>query len=283
MKTAIVLCLDSNYVEPAAVFLESLAENYHFRKEIDIACVMPVEDSAGFETLKSLVNLDLRFNLKLYTVSESDYSWANNLSVDGKKIPKTVWYRLFLGSILKDYEKAIYFDPDILIVDDIQPILDHPMRNKFMAAYDVVGVPYLYNLHRGTVSHFVTGVLILDLNWWRSSGIENQFQDDVEKFGPDELLDEYLMNKYLKDVWYPLPFSFNFHAFTTDAHGVPDWDSTYLPWHFYKHAIAFHFAGPVKPWNYSTVITKEDTSRLGSEWRRRREILGTKRNPRPLI
>lgn len=283
MKTAIVLCLDSYYVEPAAVFLESFADNYHYRKDIDIVCVMPEADAEGFEKLKSLVNLDLRFVLHLVSVPDSAYPWMQNLFVESKPIRPTVWYRLFLGSLLKDYDRAIYFDPDILIVNDVQPILDHPMRSNFLATYDTVGVPYLYNLHSGHMAHFVTGVLMMNLNWWRDSGIEDKFREDIETNGPHDLLDEYLMNKYLKDEWYPLPLSFNFHSFETDAHGVPNWDVSYLPMHFYRHAIVFHFAGPLKPWNYEETLKVRDKSVLGGEWRRRRTLIGTKRKPRSLI
>ena len=95
--------------------------------------------------------------------------------------------------------------------------------------------------------------------------------------GPHELMDEYLLNKYAIAHWHALPVTFNFCFFNFDGYGVPDWDSTCLPIHF-KHAIAIHYAGSIKPWNFND-IAGTDESRLGAEWRRRRDAI-VNRNPR---
>lgn len=288
MKTAIVLCIDANYVEPAGVFLESLAENYHYRRDLDVVCVMPASDSDGFKRLKDITNLDRRINLQVKLIDDDKYPWLVGLSVDDRaagprKLPPSLWYRLLLGSILEEYDKAIYFDPDILIMNDVQPILDYPMKAELMATFDTLGIPNVYNLPNKHKVHFVSGVLILDLNWWRSSGIEDKFKNDLLENGPNELMDEYLLNKYGIDNWFPLPISFNFHAYKTNEYGIPDWDSSFLPTHTYKTAIVHHFAGQLKPWNFKKIAGIHDTSLLGAEWRRRHSLLGTKRKPRPLI
>lgn len=278
MRTAIVTCIDANYIEAAAVFFESFSENYHYREELDLVCVMPEADADAFKVLQSMVNLDKRLKLSVSLVSDDMFPWIVNAAVgDRWKHSKAAWYRLLLGSILPNYDKAIYFDPDILIVDNVQPILDHPMHNKFLAVYDTVGVPYFYKMSRGEIAWLTSGVLIIDLNWWRSEGIEELFKADLQANGSDELIDEYLLNKYLKPYWHPLPVTFNFYAFKVDEYGVPNFDESYLPV-YYKHAIAFHFAGRVKPWTFEEYIKKEDPSRLGKEWMRRLEIVRRRRD-----
>jgi len=280
MKTAIVTCIDANYVEAAAVFIESFSENYHTNKELDIICVMPDTDKEAFKWLSSTVSVNSRLNLKLRSVSsKSKYKWMHNAAVSERwqKSP-AVWYRVVLGSILHEYDKAIYFDPDILIVENVQPILEYPMYGKLMAVPDVTGAVYMYGENRGEVAWFSTGVLIIDLNWWRGSGIEDVLKQDVISGGAKELVDEHFLNKHLKDVWYPIPFTFNFYAFKSDSHGMPDYDKTFLHPAFYSHAIVMHFAGPCKPWNYKELTTKTDKSRLGAEWRRRRDIILSREN-----
>lgn len=274
MKTAIVTCIDANYVEAAAVFIESFSENYHINKELDIICVMPESDKSSFKWLSSTVKLNSRLNLSLRTVSKSTHKWIHDASVSDRwqKSP-AVWYRVMLGSILAEYDKAIYFDPDILIVDNVQPILDHPMHGKLMAVQDVTGAAYMYGQGRGEVAWFSTGVLIIDLDWWRESNIEETLKQEIINNGASDLVDEHLLNKYLKDVWYPIPLTFNFYAFKSDAHGIPDYDSSFLHSGFYSHAIVMHFAGPCKPWNYKEITSKTDKSRLGEEWRRRRDLI----------
>lgn len=278
MKTAIVTTIDANYIEPAAVFFESFSDNYHNYKELDIVCVMPEEDAGAFDELAAMVNLDKRLKLKVRLVSPDRYRWTEEAAVgDRWKHSKAAWYRLLLGSILDDYDKAIYFDPDILIVDNVQPILDHPMYNKFMAVFDTVGVQYFYSKGRGDVGWLTSGMLIIDLNWWREAGVEEWFREDVAANGSDELIDEHLLNKYLKPYWHPLPVTFNFYAFVKDAHGVPDFDQSYLPV-YYKHAIVMHFAGRVKPWTFKEIVTIDDPSDLGARWFKYLERVRNRRN-----
>lgn len=269
MKTAIVLTLDANYIEYAAVFLESLSDNYHHKDDIDVVCIMPEEDAKAFNDLRGLVNLDKRLNLMVRLVGSELYKWTEeSLGRDDLyQHSKVLWYRLFLGSILHDYNKAIYFEPDMLVVDNVYPIISHPMYNKFMAVYDVIGVPYEFGKGRGDVAWMTTGTLIIDLDWWRDADIESLLVADLKANGFDEILDEDLFNKLLKPYWHPLPLGFNFYLFTRDAYGVPDYDSSPLPL-YHKHAIVYHFPGRVKPWTYKEIITKTDYSRITAEWYR---------------
>lgn len=217
MRTAIVMCFDDGYIDPASVLIESISENYYSRKILDIICIMPEESSMGFDVLASQVNLSGNVNLMLVKVPASELQWLNGLTANDKTYPASIWYRLFLGSLLPDYDKAIYLDPDMLVVSDIQPILNYPMYNKLMAVYDpVIGVQYLYERGNLNVSHFISGMFIADLNWWRESGIEQVFEKDLRDNGPDELLDEHLMNKYLLPYWHALPATFNFCFFDSN-------------------------------------------------------------------
>jgi lipopolysaccharide biosynthesis glycosyltransferase len=273
MKTAIVTCIDANYVEAAAVFFQSFSDNYHYREELDLVCVMPEEDAEAFDELVSMLHLDKRLKLHPKFVASGAYTWTEEAAVgDRWKHSKAAWYRLLLGSILDDYDKAIYFDPDVLIADNVQPIIDHPMYNKFMAVFDTVGVRYFYSKGRGDVAWLTSGMLIIDLDWWREAGIEELFKQDVKENGSDELIDEYLLNKFLKPYWHPLPVTFNFYAFKIDEYGIPDYDSSYLPV-YHKHAIVYHFAGRVKPWTFQEIVHKDDPSRVCAEWFRYRDIV----------
>lgn len=268
MRTAIVVCTDGSYIEPSAVLLQSFADNYHSKKDVDLVCVMPEGESEKFDYLSDLLSLDLRLHLKLVVAKDSDYGWMKSLvNSQGKNIFPSLWYRCFLGSLLPDYDKAIYFDSDIFIDKNVQPILDYPMNGKLMAVYDTVGVPWLYGIHQGTLAHFLSGVLIIDLAWWRDSGVEEKFKAELLSEGPNELLDEYLLNKYLFDRWFPIPITFNFHSYLEDDHGIPDWDSSYLAKGFYNDAIVYHFSGQAKPWNFKEIGGKDDESLLGQKWR----------------
>lgn len=276
MKTALVTIFDAGYIEQAAVFMDSVSENYHSHEELDLLCMLPEESAESFNELKDLVDLDPRINLKLVVVPTSEYGWLSEKTA-GHWGTATTWYRLFLGSLLPEYDKAVYLDVDMLVVENIQPLLNHPMHNKFMSVMDTLGVEYLYQKTRGDVAYLTDGVFIVDLGWWRESGIEDVFKAHIQDNQPEILVEEHVLNTYIKPYWHPLPFTFNYYMFKRDRHGVPDFDEGILPVH-YKHAIIFHFAGKVKPWTYEDVIVgRQDESNLGAEWRRRLEVVRSRR------
>jgi lipopolysaccharide biosynthesis glycosyltransferase len=272
MKTAIVTIFDEGYLEHAAVFLSSLSDNYHYHEELDVVCMVPDGTDEVFDRLSKLLDLDPRVNVYFKSIDVAKFPWIAS-AVSDHWGTATTWFRLFLGQLLPEYDKAIYFDVDMLVVDNIQPILDHPMHNKFMAVMDPVGVEYIYQRSRGAISYLTDGMFVADLNWWRDSNIESTFIEYIEENGIDILLEEHVLNACIKPYWHPLPFTFNFYMFKRDKFGVPDFDDSDMKLH-YKHAIVFHFAGKAKPWNFKELIGKEDISALGSKWRNIKDNLG---------
>ena len=285
MKTAIAIVFDTNYVEKAAIFLDSLSENYHGSDRLDITCVVPPHEPECFSELESLVSLTPRLNLVKVIYPKDISEWISGaVKQRFSWVPSMTWYRLFLGTVLADYDKVIYFDVDALVVDNIQPILDYEMHSPFMAAVDVTGFEIMFLKSRGELPRLHAGTLIADLNWWRESGIEAEFREAMNEWDSTLGSDEDLLNrnKTIRANWTLIPFTFNFLFFTRDAHGIPDFDSSDSLPLYYKHAIMIHFASQIKPWNYESIVGKPDESRVGTEWRRRESIILSRRKEKPL-
>lgn len=281
MKTTIAIVFDAKYVDKAAVFLESLSENYHGLDYLNISCIVPKFDEKAFDELLEIVRVSprLKLNKIVYPAALSDWI-AETVKQRFAWVPSMTWYRLFFGSVLTEYDKVIYFDVDALIVDNVQPILDYPMNSPFMATVDITGFEIMFLKSRGETPRLHAGTIIADLNWWRDSGIEDEFKAEMENWDSTLGSDEDLLNKNqtIRSNWTLIPFTFNFLFFTKDAHGIPDFDkSNSLPL-YYKHAVMIHFASQIKPWNYRTVVGKHDPSRLGAEWRRRAEIVNSRKS-----
>jgi lipopolysaccharide biosynthesis glycosyltransferase len=270
MKTCLSLVFDRGYRDQAAVFIQSLGEQYHGDVEYEIICIIPEEDIEFCLKISEVVSLPntLKVSYRAPVVPEgldiagikSDH-WGTNTS----------WYRLFVGSTLPEYDKVILFDADMLVVKDIQPLLDFPDFNKFMAAYDV----YPEALREGmeNMPVFNGGLFIADLNWWRDSKLEDKFVQHIKTKRITIAIDDDVLNRYVKDVWYPLPVTFNFYYFNIGDNGVPDWDSSYLTAQFKGALIIHFFGGGGKPWNYEKRNGRPDVSKLGNEWRNRRNEL----------
>lgn len=273
MKSCISLIFDESYVVQAAVLIQSLSDNYHDNEYLDIVCCIPGKSGIIFNEVMSMVKVRPRVNVKLVRVNEKNFPWISVLdkSSSDHHAPPLERYKLFLGSFLPEYDKTIYLDTDTMAVQNIQPMLDHPLHNKFMAVVDVSGCEFQFMKSRGESAYLNNGVMIIDLDWWRESEIEKVILEHVENDSHVRFGSEMLANIYLKDYWHPLPFTFNFYKFSRNEREVPNYDeSRELPEH-YKHAIIFHFAGPEKPWNFLEAVSKKDNSLLGEKWRRRAE------------
>ena len=270
----IVHIFDEPMLLPAAVAIQSIADNYHDNEDLHVVCCMPEGSEQAFESLNQMLDVDSRIVLKLVTIKKSEFGWLEKASnIESRHwAPTSIDFcKLFLGTLLPEYKKAIYMDIDVMAVSNIQPILDHPINGEVMAVIEIAGAEYGFLKSRGEAAHFSNGLLIMDLNWWRTSGIEETFQKHLQNVDETSMGGEEVSNLYLGKYWSPLPFTFNFMNFTRDKYGIPNYDeSNSMPWH-YKHAIIFHFAGRAKPWNYKEMVSKKDKSLLGERWRRMAE------------
>jgi lipopolysaccharide biosynthesis glycosyltransferase len=154
--------------------------------------------------------------------------------------------RIFIASTLNEYDEVIYLDPDILVLRDVDPLLNYPLRNKFLAVYD----PDFINVRVfGTcdIPYFNNGVFITSLSYWRDHDIEGQMVRWLLEHGPTECIEQDLMNRFLIDVWSPLPMSFNSSPFSTARN---DYTLT--------TPLIFHFVGPSKPWHQKRTTLKHE-------------------------
>lgn len=268
MRTVILITFDEEYFTCAAVFLKSLSDNYN-GSALDVVCLVTEELLSAESKFKSLIeasNLNVKFTRSpaegdLLVDGDNYLGWTNEM----------VWYRLIISDVLQEYDKVIYFDVDMLVLRDIQPILEYPMYQKFMATLDL-SAGDIDILGWKDYAYFNAGMFIADLNWWRESGIENKFRDYISTQKKTAFAEQDAMNILLKDVWGVLPISFNFYYFVWDEYGIPDWDQTILRSHA-KDPLVVHYVGSVKPWNYLDVTGKEDVSKFGTSWFTVRESL----------
>jgi lipopolysaccharide biosynthesis glycosyltransferase len=272
-KQCIATIFDQNMTIPASVLVQSIIDNYFSVDSLDIICVFlgSKSDLSALERLMDSIEKDSRVSIKIIDLTRTEYAWIDSLrgvTTKHHAPPLVDLCKLFLGSILFDYNKVIYLDTDMLVVRDIQPILEHPSYNKLMSIVDISGPEYYYLKSQGHFAHINTGFMVINLDWWRTFGAENLFLEHLKKDTELSMSAEELINIYIKPYWSPVPFTFNFFQFTRDIYGIPNYDeSNIIPQH-YKHAIVFHFVGAAKPWNFKEMVNRDDSSLLGERWRR---------------
>lgn len=97
------------------------------------------------------------------------------------------YLRLSMGSLLPEsVERALYLDCDVLAFDDVTRLWHTDLQGRTLAAVGNLG-------HQGTSEslYFNSGVLLIDLKQWRSSGVEKKlmaYLDNILVTGDGELI-----------------------------------------------------------------------------------------------
>lgn len=242
MKTVLTTSFDSNYVEQSLVALHSFLSN---TKEInfDIICIVSEDILDDAEHYSKLLGHKVSF----VTAHQTKDLVSRGLAIADHGVPVHCYQRIFLGSLFEDYAKCIYIDPDTITIRDTTPILKYPMRSPFMAVMeDFQQSKIIFNDEDRP--YFNNGVMIIDLNFWRSFDTENKLIKWIEEFGPTMTQEQDAMNAVLLDWWSPLPTNFNTLEFML-----------YLDPYFaqnHENPMIVHYLGEIKPWSKDARIYK---------------------------
>lgn len=257
MKLALATSFDENYIDYMPVMVQSISENYHGKEVLDFYCLVPEEllvKETQFRLNLNVTNMNIKF-----VTSENYKKFLNNGFANASIwVTQNAWHRMFISSLLKDYDKCIYLDADTMVCRDIDPLLNYPMYSKFMAYQEIWTESKAFETNDRI--YFNDGVFITDLNYWRDNDLENKMVDYVIKNGSTEYIEQDILNRFMVDEFYPLPMSFNFFA----------WQFRFLPfiYEIMKDPLVVHFNGPEKPWKKEADIYGVWTERWRSLYNR---------------
>jgi len=187
-EVPIFTATDDNYVPFLAVTLESMLDNaskdYNYSIKVlntgitaeNIAKIKKYErENVNIEFVdmqKSLEELGLRLHTCIYYT-------------------QVTYYRLFIPSLYPQYDKALYLDPDIVILGDVAKLYNINIGNNLVGATTdefVMSLPKIQayfikclGLNKVT-DYFNAGVLIMNLKQMREQKFEEQFIDLLAKY-----------------------------------------------------------------------------------------------------
>ncbi len=259
-KECVVLVVDGNYVNQAAVTIMSLSEN-SAGKSLD---VLVLHDSVSEEELTPIAEMKLREGVSVRFADAGNFmpeSQSGFYTENSERITNAAYYRLMLPWILSDeYEKALYLDSDMIAVSDISELLDeNPGSFLVSAVRDYWGICDCYRKEselrdwRESIGltelddYIISATLVFNLPLWR------------DRFSLDEVLklasskewrqhDQDVVNilckgeiRFIKPKW----------GFITACR-----NAALLPEKLYnefkeaeKNPSIIHFGGKPKPWN----------------------------------
>lgn len=162
----VMMCCDGNYIQHAAVFLVSLAQNNRSDQfQVVLACddiTIEIEEkfSQTFETYK---NINIQFSRVLGNV-------VGNLPISFG-LTKESWGRIFIDEYFPPHvEKVFYFDVDMVVTGALTALLTMDVSGHLLAAVSIPGSKRTA-VHGYDPSHgyFNSGVLVINLRKWREA------------------------------------------------------------------------------------------------------------------
>jgi lipopolysaccharide biosynthesis glycosyltransferase len=174
-------------------------------------------------------------------------------------VTPTAYARLLIPDLLPpNIRRAVYLDGDIVVKQDLSPLLQMDLGGAPLAAVRDFVTPRTdseLSPLRGLVEpkpYFNSGVLVIDVTHWRKSGVAERALGFARGFGSElGFGDQDAMNAASAN-WHELDFRWNVQVLMMYWPDLPRTELTDMLSRnragLYRDAAVLHFAGVPKPW-----------------------------------
>lgn len=217
----IFFSIDDSYAPYLAVALNSAIKNSS--KERNYKAIVLYKDLSdeNITKLSSLATDNFKIEFMpmgdgLETITDSMF---NRLRCDYFTL--TIYFRLFIPALFKEYDKAIYIDSDVVLKGDIAELFDIDIADNYIGACNdlsVLDVPPLCEYMEKAVGvpkeqYINSGVLLMNLKLLREKQLDKHFLSLLNTYhfdciAPDQDYLNALCNGkiyYLPSVWDTMP------------------------------------------------------------------------------
>lgn len=171
--------------------------------------------------------------------------------------------RFLLPSLLPHLDKVLYLDCDLVVCQDLKSLWDIDVDDSAVAmAPDLIykDTDTLKRLNIENGCYLNSGVIIMNLDYWRKHDVFHRIMDFIEENGNSlTYFDQDAINVVLQNERKILPVKYNVN-----------------PYHFHKtlacypkelheeirmairNPVIFHFLGPIKPWSWGGVSARQE-------------------------
>ncbi len=268
-----ILCAtDDSYVPYCGIMLTSIFESNQGKK-VDVYIIIDKFLSPSNE--RRFRRLSKRYEQKIeYVMIDKDQlSRFPTKGMDYWSI--AMYYRIFAEALLpSSVKRVLYVDCDIVVCHDLLSLWDLNMMDKAVGVIQDI-FTYSENIYKRLqypeeVGYFNSGVLLMNLDYWREHHVCQQCLDFLTNHY-DQLFanDQDVLNAVLWDKKMCLPLTYNFQV-------------QFLKTYFYDQEAPalqaeiiqaktdpaiIHYAVPIKPWN--VMYYKMPYKRVWRQYKRR--------------
>jgi lipopolysaccharide biosynthesis glycosyltransferase len=242
---------DGRFAADCAAMLASLMAS---NRDVGVHVYLLHDASLSKDAVRDLRGLVISAGGALETISETE---ARSVALPrSERFPVQAWYRVLLPELLQHLERILYVDADALITSSLSPLWKIDLHGCLVGAVTnplfASMVPRLQSelgLPDGR-SYFNSGVLLMDLNGWRTAGTTQAVIDFATRHRGLVWPDQDALNGVLHASRHHL------HPRWNAMPGLWELPRRYMPYSVQETAEAaedpaiVHFVGPHKPWHY---------------------------------
>ncbi len=235
----LAFCIDDRFAPPLATLLHSLQT--HSRADLGVqAHVVGNLSSPIRDKLSTLSRPD--FEIHFHT-QVPDFSHLHISPIYATRLSQATYHRLALPALLPNVNRILYLDADMIALDDFSTLWKTNLQGR---STGVVQDYFLSHQERWKVlslpfpEYFNAGMLLMDLDQWRSQTISERVAQAVAEHPNWEYNDQDGLNVVLNGQCQFLDPRWN--ATTTRLQG-----------NAVDHPVFIHFTGQEKPWHVSSV------------------------------
>ena len=290
---------DERYAPYLSTALVSLIEHTSKKNAYEINVIYHDMSGKSLRKLKRLAaghdNVKLIFTEMQETLEGISDRKSTRLKADC--FTPTIYYRIFLPEMFPQYDKGIYLDSDLIVLEDIAKLFEEKLGDNLLAAcldMSTFGNKLFTKYFRDAIgvdtdAYFNSGVLLMDFKKFRDEEFCEHFlyllnTYDFDTVAPDQ---DYLNAmckgrvKYLDISWNTMPTS---ESLSKEKLKIVHFNLFFKPWHydgtryeeyFWEYANRSCFAKEIhnEKRDFAKNAGKTDEERLNQMSQRVMEIL----------
>lgn len=252
----IVLTIDSNFAPQASALIASICENNRNVDKISFYILTTgMKNNDGI----NITNLVSSYKRNIDLIEIGDIFQLLDHDFDTSAWNEIVMARLFIARFLpKEIHRVLYLDADTIVRDDLLDLWNTDLKGCILGAVREPTAPaYRRNeLHLKKMKYYNAGVLLIDLDKWRSCNTEKKLLDYCKAHCNLMANDQDAINAALESSIFELAPAYNFYnsfyhypyrALNKMCAPVkyinePEFNRSV------SNPIIIHFAGEERPW-----------------------------------
>ncbi len=239
----IFFACDENFVKYMMVTIRSVMEHASREYAYRIYVLNTGISSGRRSQVEAMADSD--FDIAFVDVSEKLQSMKDKLPLRDY-YSMTTYYRLFIAEMYPEYDKVIYLDSDVIVLEDISKLYRQDLSGYYVGAVgdqlvqqmDVFGryVEQVLGVDRN--QYFNAGVLLMNCQALRDTDFFDRVVELVKTYTFIVAQDQDYLNVICKDKVCLLPVAWNVEASSEIT--IPE-----------DEILLIHFNMTAKPWKYA--------------------------------